>query len=164
MLVSMRTTCPRWDADNCWPIWTIDSTATPGFELIRLRGEERRGREGREGREGGRERREGRNWVGMRVRERDDLERGKGRRHKKWKEWEETSTMSLLEDLSQHPVSLDAVYVLSDDGFLFVSSLFLQPLHHRLVVVPQVRLQGGRGQSGTISQTSMLIVILYMLV
>ena len=61
--------------------------------------------------------------------------------------------MSLLEDLSQHPVSLDAVYVLSDDGVLFVSSLFLQPLHHRLVVVPQVRLQGGRGQSGTTSQT-----------
>ena len=49
--------------------------------------------------------------------------------------------MSLLEDLSQHPVSLDAVYVLSDDGVLFVSPLFLQPLHHRLVVVPQVRLQ-----------------------
>ena len=61
MLVSMRTTCPRWDADNCWPIWTIDSTATPGFELIRLRGGERRGRErGEGGREGGREgRREG---------------------------------------------------------------------------------------------------------
>ena len=53
MLVSMRTTCPRWDADNCWPIWTIDSTATPGFESIRLRGGEGRGREGgRGGREG----------------------------------------------------------------------------------------------------------------
>ena len=46
MLVSMRTTCPRWDADNCWPIWTTDSTATPGFELIRLRRGERGGREG----------------------------------------------------------------------------------------------------------------------
>ena len=46
MLVSMRTTCPRWDADSCCPIWTIDSTATPGFELIRLRRGERGGREG----------------------------------------------------------------------------------------------------------------------
>ena len=55
--------------------------------------------------------------------------------------------MSLLEDLSQRPVSLDAVYILSDDGFLFVSSLFFQPLHHSLIVVPQVCLQGGRGQS-----------------
>ena len=61
--------------------------------------------------------------------------------------------MSLLEDLSQHTVSLDAVYVLSDDGE-FVSPLFLQPLQHRLVVVPQVRLQGGQSQSMALPQTS----------
>ena len=104
------------------------------------------GREGkgRKKEEEGREEEIG--WV--EEREKDDMEqRGKGRRQKKWKGWEETSTTSLLEDLSQHPVSLDAVYVLSDDGVLFVSPLFLQPLHHSLVVVPQVCLQGGRDQS-----------------
>ena len=102
---------------------------------------EKRGKEG--GRERGRRRKEGRDWVGMRV-----SEKGKGGRQKKWKGWEETSTtLSLLEDLSQRPVSLDAVYILSDDGFLFVSSLLFQPLHHSLIVVPQVCLQGGQGQS-----------------
>ena len=85
--------------------------------------------------------------MGMRVMIRNNEEREGGKRNGR-----DGRRMSLLEDLSQHPVSLDAVYVLSDDGVLFVSSLFLQPLHHRLVVVPQVRLQGGRGQSGTISQ------------
>ena len=61
----------------------------------------------------------------------------------------------LLEDLSQHSVSLDTFYVLYDDGLFFVSLLFLQPLHHCLVIVPEVRLQGGRGHlRSSTSQTS----------
>lgn len=106
--------------------------------------------------EGGREEGEKGRGVGKRARGKDDM--GQQRRESKWmreERMEETSTTFLLEDLSQHPVSLHAFYVLSDDGLLFVSLLFLQPLHHCLVIVPEVRLQGGRGHmSSSTSQTS----------
>lgn len=109
-------------------------------------------KEGREGGkvEGGGEEEKGRRGEGRQREERITKE-GKqmGERRK------DGGDQHLLEDLSQHPVSFDAFYVLYDDGLFFVSLLFLQPLHHSLVIVPEVRLQGGRGHlRSSTSQTS----------